>query len=163
MSRDIECREASKTDLAAVLRLYAQPDMDDGKVLSLEAAEAIFDRFGRYPDYRLYVAVAQGQVVGTFAMLIMENLAHFGAPSAVIEDMVVHPDWQGRGIGTSMVEHALRVCGENRCYKLALSSGLRRERAHAFYESLGFERHGYSFRTLLPRERAGDAGRGGRS
>ena len=31
------------------------------------------------------------------------------------------------------------------CYKLALSSNRRRERAHAFYESLGFERHGVSF------------------
>ena len=32
------------------------------------------------------------------------------------------------------------------CYKLVLSSNAKRERAHAFYESLGFERHGYSFR-----------------
>jgi hypothetical protein len=35
-----------------------------------------------------------------------------------------------------------------RCYKLVLSSGLARERAHVFYEHLGFQRHG--FRFLLP-------------
>ena len=31
------------------------------------------------------------------------------------------------------------------CYKLALSSNIRFERAHAFYDKLGFQRHGYSF------------------
>ena len=30
-----------------------------------------------------------------------------------------------------------------------LSSNAKRERAHAFYESLGFERHGFSFRVNL--------------
>ena len=36
---------------------------------------------------------------------------------------------------------------EQGCYKLALSSGMPREAAHRFYESLGFRRHGYSFWT----------------
>ena len=31
------------------------------------------------------------------------------------------------------------------CYKLVLSSNQKRARAHAFYESLGFQRHGFSF------------------
>ena len=42
-------------------------------------------------------------------------------------------------------------CREKDCYKLVLSSNARRERAHAFYESLGFERHGFSFRVNLER------------
>jgi hypothetical protein len=29
--------------------------------------------------------------------------------------------------------------------KLALSSNFKRNAAHAFYDSLGFQRHGYSF------------------
>jgi GNAT superfamily N-acetyltransferase len=40
---------------------------------------------------------------------------------------------------------------EKGCYKLMLSSNAKRERAHAFYESLGFERHGFSFRVNLTR------------
>ena len=32
---------------------------------------------------------------------------------------------------------------------MALSSNLKREAAHAFYESLGFEKHGYSFRVVF--------------
>lgn len=148
MNESVSCRVASKADLAEVLRLYAQPDLD-GKALSLPEAEHLFDRIAQYPDYRIYVAICDSRIVGTFALLIIDNLGHCGAPSAVIEDVAVDPAWQGRGIGKLMMRHALQVCGEKGCYKAALSSNLKRERAHAFYESLGFERHGYSFRVLF--------------
>ncbi|MDI3464014.1 MAG: Acetyltransferase, GNAT family [Nitrospira sp.] len=89
-----------------------------------------------------------------FALLIMENLGHLGTPSAVIDDVAVDPAWQGHGVGNMMIHHALEVAREKGCYKAALSSNLKRERAHAFYESLGFERHGYSFRVST--QRSGD-------
>ncbi len=38
-----------------------------------------------------------------------------------------------------------------------LSSTAKRERAHAFYEQLGFTRHGYSFRMDLPVDRDEEA------
>ena len=150
MNAPIHFREASKADLPDILRLHAQPEMDDGPVLSVTDAEQMFDRMARYPDYRIYLAIRDDRIVGTFALLIMDNLAHQGAPSGVIEDVAVDPHSQGQGIGTAMVRHALRVCGEKGCYKVALSSNLKRERAHAFYESLGFERHGYSFKIVPP-------------
>jgi GNAT superfamily N-acetyltransferase len=48
-------------------------------------------------------------------------------------------------VGRAMMAHAIEQCRKAGCYKLALSSNLKREDAHRFYESLGFERHGYSF------------------
>lgn len=150
MSPLVHLREAVKTDLPDLLRLHAQPDMDDGQVLPLAEAERVFDRMARYPDYRMYVAICEDRIVGTFALLIMDNLGHLGSPSGVIEDVAVDPQYQGQGIGKAMMQHALRLCGDKGCYKVALSSNLKRERAHAFYESLGFERHGYSYRVVLP-------------
>ncbi len=150
MTCTIACREASSSDLGDVLRLYGQPELDDGNVLPLAKAQGLFDRIASYPDYRIYVALCDGRIVGTFALLIMDNLGHLGAPSGVIEDVAVDPEWQGRGVGREMMRHALRICSERGCYKAALSSNLSRQRAHAFYESLGFERHGYSFRITPP-------------
>jgi len=146
MEISVSCREATKADLPAVLRLYAQPDFEGGKVLSQTEAERLFERIAQYPDYKIYVALLEGNVIGTFALLIMDNLGHNGAPSAIIEDIAVDPAWQRRGVGKKMIGYALQICGEKGCYKAALSSNLKRERAHAFYESLDFERHGYSFR-----------------
>lgn len=52
---------------------------------------------------------------------------------------------QGQGIGKQMMEYAMAVCREHDRYKMRLSSNLKREQAHRFYESLGFTRHGYSY------------------
>jgi GNAT superfamily N-acetyltransferase len=144
-------RKADAADIPAVLGLYAQPDLDDGSVLSVEEGVALFERFARYPDYTLYVAEQDRAVVGTFALLVMDNLGHLGSPSGIVEDVVVAPDRHGNGIGAAMMRFALERCAEKRCYKLMLSSNAKRGRAHAFYESLGFERHGYSFRVDLGR------------
>ena len=35
------------------------------------------------------------------------------------------------------------------CYKVTLSSGLKRSGAHAFYESMGFRCHGFSYLLSL--------------
>ena len=145
----ITIREAEKRDLPGVLALYAQPDLDDGKVLPMIDAERILERFARYPDYTLYIAELDGRIVGTFALLVMDNLGHLGAPSAVVEDVAVGPVLHGRGVGRAIMAFAMERAREKHCYKIVLSSNAKRERAHAFYEQIGFERHGYSFRVVF--------------
>ena len=147
---NIWVRAAAECDLPDVLRLYAQPDFDNGKVLPLEDARQLLARFARYPDYTLYVAEKAGRIVGSFALLIMDNIGHLGTPSAIVEDVVVAPEQQSTGIGRAMMDFAREQSAKKGCYKIVLSSNARRERAHAFYESLGFTRHGYSFRLDLP-------------
>lgn len=144
---NITIRQAQAADIPAVLAIYAQPGMDDGRVLSDDAAQRVFAEFARYPNYRLFVACdeASGRVVGSYALLVMHNLAHCGTPSAIAEDVVVQPDCQGQGVGRRMMAHAVEQARQAGCYKLALSSNRKRQAAHAFYESLGFAQHGLSF------------------
>ena len=56
MAEPVRIRVADIDDLAGVLALYAQPDIDDGDVLQVDQAAHIFQRFAHYPDYTLYVA-----------------------------------------------------------------------------------------------------------
>lgn len=164
MADSLTLRTALASDLHGVLRLYAQPDIDDGDVLSLADATRIWERMMGYPNYKLYVAIRDEHVVGTFALLIMDNMGHLGAPSAIVEDVAVDPAVQGHGIGKAMMRHAIALATQNGCYKLTLSSNLKREKAHAFYDSLEFERHGYSFRIsgLQASQAAGDMDPGSR-
>jgi GNAT superfamily N-acetyltransferase len=144
----IDVRQATAGDLPAVLALYAQHGMDDGKVLDLAQAQEIFAQFARYPSYHLYVASDRqdtSRIVATFALLVMHNLAHQGTPSAIVEDVVVDVSLRGTGIGSALINEAIELSRKAGCYKLALSSNRKRVQAHAFYESLGFERHGYSY------------------
>lgn len=141
-------RPATEADLPAVLHLY-QTALEDPRILAPEQALATFQKMRQYPSYVLYVAEDETGIVGTFALLLMDNLGHFGAPSGVVEDVAVLPDRQGAGIGRAMMAFAMERCREAGCYKLALSSNRRRERTHAFYESLGFRKHGFSFLVEL--------------
>ncbi len=142
---NVVIRGALASDLPGVLALYAQPDIDDGVVLPPGRAEALFHRIDSYPDYHIHIALKNDEIVGSFALLIMDNLGHSGSPSGVVEDVAVDPAWQGKGIGKAMMKHAMDVCVKAGCYKMTLSANVRREAAHRFYESLGFEKHGYSF------------------
>ena len=129
---EVKIRQATLDDVKDILQIYAE-SLDNGKVLSVEKAQIVF------------VAEYEQQLVGTFALLIMENMAHQGTPSAVVEDVGVIPAVQGKGIGKVMMEYALNYAKEKGCYKMSLSSNLRRDKAHQFYESLGFQKHGFSF------------------
>jgi ribosomal protein S18 acetylase RimI-like enzyme len=147
---DLLIRAATRDDLPAVLALYGQPDFNDGRVASLAEAERIFERFASYPDYALYVAEEEARIVGTFCLLVLDNIAHWGMPAGLVESVVVSDEVQGRGVGRAMMREAFRMAEARGCYKVALSSNVRSTGAHAFYESLGFERYGFSFRLDPP-------------
>ncbi len=141
----VDISAATEADLPAILALYAVADIDAGAVLPLENARLVFQRMMTYPDYAVYIARCDERVVGTFALAIMDNLAHRGSPSGLVEDVVVAEDMRSKGIGKAMMEYALWKCTARGCYKMCLSSNLARTDAHRFYEKLGFRKHGFSF------------------
>ncbi len=145
----LKLRQAEKSDLQSILELYQGLTDDPEDRITLEAAQEKFNKLGTYPDYKIYVAEYGNEIAGTFALLIMDNLAHRGESSSIIEDVVIKKDLQGKGIGKEMMKFAMEISRQKGCYKMVLSSHMRRENAHSFYESLGFEKHGYSFAVNL--------------
>jgi len=150
--RGIILREAKPADIPGMLGLYGQNGYDDGRVLDIKTATAILEKTAYYPFYRFYVAEEGDSIVGTFALLVMDNIGHMGAPSAVVESVAVAPAHQGTGVGRHMMTYSMQVARSHGCYKLALSSSDKRHRAHEFYEKIGFTRHGASFQVILEEE-----------
>ncbi|WP_084639864.1 GNAT family N-acetyltransferase [Kaistia adipata] len=142
----LSIRKATEADLPDLLRLYGQPDFNNGRVTTLDAARATLARMATYPDFAAYCAEFDGAIVGSFSLMIIDNLAHWGMASALVENVVVASGHQGEGIGRAMIRAAFRLAEEKGAYKVALSSNVRSTRAHEFYESLGFEKYGFSFR-----------------
>ena len=142
---DITIRKAEKEDIPLILSIYSELEFKNEETISIQNAEGIFSVIDSYPDYHIYVAICENYIVGTFALLIMDNLGHSGKKSGIIEDVAVVKKWQGKGIGKTMMSYAISICRNAGCYKLTLSSNLVRESAHKFYESLNFRKHGYSY------------------
>ena len=142
---DLAIRGARLADVPRLLELYKQLDLTPEPEMPLECARARFLDLVANPHHKVFVAERDKQIVGTFAMVFVSGLSHGARDSCVIEDVVVAPEMQGRGIGKDMMRFAMACCAKRDCYKLTLSSHLRREEAHRFYERLGFAKHGFSF------------------
>lgn len=145
MISSLSIRQAVLNDLPRILEIYRELTEDPEDKISIIEAENKFKKIESYPDYKLYVAEYGNQIIGTFALLIMDNIAHRGEPSSIIEDVAVKKEFQGKGIGKEMMRFAMNLSRQKGCYKMVLSSHMRRDQAHKFYESLGFKKHGFSF------------------
>jgi GNAT superfamily N-acetyltransferase len=146
----MQIREAGEADIPSVLSLYATletaPSIAPAAAFAPAAALAAMRQ---YPWHKIFVVTQDERIVATFTLTIIDYLAHQGARTGIMEAVVVDPQLRSQGIGKEMIAFCLDRCREERCYKLALSSNVVRERAHAFYEREGFKLHGYSFAVDL--------------
>lgn len=134
--------EATEHHLDALLELYKEITEDTPLGKDLASDRLRYIRTQHY--YRVYLGFMGGQPVCTYSILIAPNLNHGGKPWAVVENVVVSESWRGRGLGRTMMEHAIAQGVYEGCYKIFLSSSAKRVGAHVFYEKLGFIREGVS-------------------
>lgn len=139
-------REALEDELPDILELLKELDETGFDMGTMCAA---WSKMRNYPDYKLYAAMDKDELIGTFCLLIADNIGHGGSAFAVLENVVVKPQYQSRGVGKMMVAEALNIAKCKKCYKLILSSAKHRGRSHEFYRKLGFEQHGLSFTMFI--------------
>ena len=96
---------------------------------------------------RVFVAsTGSGKVIGTTTLLVETKFIHRGGRVGHIEDVAVMKGYQGRGVGRSLVEAAVRHAKELGCYKCILDC---KPEVVGFYEGLGFSRHEVGMRLDL--------------
>ncbi len=152
---NVSIREAHQADVSRLLDLYRQLNIAPEPEMPIERARGYFLELVSNPRHRIYVAELQRQIVGTFSLIYAGGISHGARDSCLVEDVVVAPEVQRSGIGRHMMRFAMDQCFARDCYKLVLSSHVKREEAHRFYESLGFRKHGHSY-LVDPRSYAGD-------
>ena len=88
---------------------------------------------------RIYRATQSGAVIGMVAILFTVSTAE-GSRAAWLEDMVVHPDWRGRGVGRQLLNHALAEAKMAGCTRITLLTDAGNHRAMRFYLCARFSR-----------------------
>jgi GNAT superfamily N-acetyltransferase len=147
---DIEIRPAIAADADALAALMAE--MDDAPTESLDDVRmrAVLADMAHYPNFCAWLVLERGVPVASFSLLIFSSPSHQGTHQALLDAVVVTRARRGAGIGEAMIERALAIATEAGCYKMMLSSNLKRIDAHRFYERIGFSQHGISFGIDLP-------------
>ena len=72
----------------------------------------------------------------TLSVAVIPNLTRGARPYGLVENVVTRAEYHRRGIGTRVLQHALSLAWDRRCYKVMLSTG--RDEAHTFYKQAGF-------------------------
>ncbi|MBE9042620.1 GNAT family N-acetyltransferase [Oscillatoriales cyanobacterium LEGE 11467] len=95
-----------------------------------------------------FVATIDGEVAGFALASLKETDA--GHLECWLNDLGVHPDYQGLKIGRKIVEKAIEWgCQGNAKYFL-LESGFNNEQAHHFFEGVGFHPLAIVFHRVAP-------------
>ncbi|MGX7896417.1 GNAT family N-acetyltransferase [Tsuneonella sp. HG222] len=131
---EVALRPARQEDCAALSRLIAQLGYD-AELGDVAVRLAAMEAEGRV----VLVAEIDGRVVGCLSTSVMQVL-HRPAPVGRISMMVVDEALRGQGIGARLVAAAERHLLAQGCRIVEVTSHVSRERAHAFYEALGYEK-----------------------
>ena len=146
-------RTATEKDIPRICELYRQmvfnPPPAGAPMLPPEEYRRVFKEMGKISGYKLLVAEEKGEIIGTVVLVILPGIAHGVSPFAVVEYVVVDEGWRRRGIGKLLMDYVIAQAKEAGCYKIMLTSDKRREPAHEFYRSLGFEASAHGFRLYL--------------
>lgn len=139
-------RPATEADLhAGLLDVLSQLSPNTGA--PPRETEQVFRWLLDSPDYRVWVAVEGGEVVGSVRVLFERKLTRDCGVVAHVEDVVVTTAVRGSGVGALLVKAAVREANDRGCYKVILDCT---EANVAFYEKCGFHRHEVGMRMDLP-------------
>jgi GNAT superfamily N-acetyltransferase len=149
----VEIRPAERDDVTAIVAMFAQDRLgghgDSSDPADLPGYLAAFDRISASPNDNLFVAVRDGEVVGTFQTTLITSLTGKGSANLTIEAVHTRHDMRGHGIGQAMIEHAIEQGRSSGARLIQLMSNATRSDAHRFYSRLGFSQSHLGFKMNL--------------
>ncbi|GIJ47144.1 acetyltransferase [Virgisporangium aliadipatigenens] len=144
----IVVRPAVQDDLPALLELYAELHPADPPLATHTATEvwrAVEAQAGR----TILVAEAGAALAGTIDCTVLPNFTRAARPFMLVENVVVSAGYRRAGVGTALMEAAVRLARQAGCYKVQLLSRTDRKGAHAFYEARGFRAAAQGYRLYF--------------
>jgi len=146
VSENIVIEPATEADLdelsALVGELFAQesefrPDKDK----QLRGLSLVFEQPSRG---RVFVLRRDGAIVGMINLLFTISTAE-GGFVMVLEDLVIHKEYQGKGYGDKLLQHAIDFAKQKNFLRITLLTDRPENVAQAF-----FRKHGFVESSMIP-------------
>jgi GNAT superfamily N-acetyltransferase len=135
--------EADLDELSEMLgELFAQEsDFRPDKEKQLRGLRLIFEQPSRG---RVFVLRRNGAIVGMINLLFTISTAE-GGFVILLEDLVVHKEYQGKGYGRRLLEHAIAFAKQKNFLRITLLTDRPENVAQEF-----FRRHGFAESSMIP-------------
>jgi ribosomal protein S18 acetylase RimI-like enzyme len=139
--KDILVRKARKSDLPVIRELLEEliSVTDDTECIDLRIPLKTLERLLKDAGSHFLVATAQGTPVGFIHFTVRQTVLH-RSPSALIDELVVTKEYQGKGIGKQLVLATIERCKQLGCCEVEVSTEQTNVKAREFYRKCGFNK-----------------------
>lgn len=134
----LNVRLAQPADLASLLDLFRVSEVSSSAE-PIERAEQIWQETLSDSSIAVFVSTVDARIVATCILITAPNLLRAGRRHAFLENVVTHPDFQGRGHGGAVVGAALAAAWLRDCHHVLMQSGRQDSHVHRFYQNCGFQ------------------------
>ena len=143
-------REATESDLTAIGKLLAElvNAMDNTEGIDIRVAVKNSKNLLDDASSHFLVAEIEGTPVGLVHFTVRQTVLHRG-PSALIDELVVAEEYQGKGAGKQLVLAAIEKCKQIGCCEVEVSTEKSNVKARKFYKKCGFNERGMLFEVDL--------------
>ena len=142
VTADVTIRPAERRDVPGIVHLYSSDDLHGSEERgSRDVSEGYlraFEEIANDPNNGVYVAELGGVVVGTCQLTFIRQLSYGGCLVAQVESVYVDANVRSRGVGQRLLDHSISLARARGALRVQLTSNDKRDRAHRFYERLGF-------------------------
>lgn len=125
-------------ELSDLLTLYKQLHPDDPDVFKNKALKDTWDLIYNNPNIIYIVVEAEGKIVSSCNITIIQNLTRNLRPYGLIENVISDENYRKRGYATKALNMAVKIAKDNNCYKVMLLTSSKKAETLKFYEQAGF-------------------------
>jgi len=147
---DILIRNATKSDLPVIGKLLEELTnaMADTECIDIRIALGTWEHLLKDARSHFLVAATKGTPVGFIHFTVRQTVLH-RSPSAMIDELVVTKEYQGKGIGKQLVLATIEKCKQLGCCEVEVSTEKTNVKARKFYEKCGFNKREILFEVDL--------------
>lgn len=130
-------REIRPNERDALLTLYTHLH-ESGIPENSEFLKRTWEQICADRNHHIIVCEPDGQLVSSCVCVIIPNLTRNVRPYALIENVVTHTDYRGKGYATACLNYAKELAIQENCYKMMLLTGAKDSGTLRFYQNAGF-------------------------